>query len=169
MGLVEALKPSLLKRQKRRDKRLSEELIECYRGGRRIKSAKGYQKTIVKDEFAHALQKESIKLMKGNSKYLTDNLEPMIRFLNSKVGKHWDKVYSELSKKMNKSSMLGKHLNDHLFDFVKTKVIIEDGKVYALHRWSGQQALVSYERYPRFYVHPKSGVLMKAKNAKSQK
>jgi hypothetical protein len=168
MSLAESLKPSLHKRQKRRDKRLSEELIECYRGGMRTKSSKGYQKTILRDEFAHALQKESIKLMKGNSKYLNDNLEPMIRFLKSKVGKHWDKVYSELSQKMNKSSMLGKHLNDHLFDFVKTKVFIEDGKVYAHLRYWGQQELVSRERYPRFYVHPKSGVLMKAKNMKKQ-
>jgi hypothetical protein len=169
MGLFEFLKPSLQKRQKRRDKRLSEELIECYRGGWRVKSAKGYHKNLQKNGLESAPQKESIKLMKGNQKWLNDNLEPLIRFLNSKVGKHWDKVYSELCQKMDKNSMLGKHLNDHLFQFVSIKVVIEDKKVYPKDGWLAHRELTSYEKYPRFYVHPISGVLMKARQQKRKK
>lgn len=152
-------------RQKRRDKRLNEELIESYRKGWRLKTAKGYRKRVCHNQFEGTKNQESMKEMHGGgTKYFNDNLEPLIRYLNSHVGKHWDKVFSELSSKMDKSSVSGLHVFQHLFDFVHTKVVIEVRKVYGTHQgyWAGRE-LISYEKQPRFYVHPKSGVLMKAK------
>ncbi len=43
MDNLQYMKPSLFKRQKRRDKRLDEEVIECYRRGSRLKQKKGYK------------------------------------------------------------------------------------------------------------------------------
>jgi hypothetical protein len=178
---MENLKPSLQKRQKHRDKRLGEELIECYRIGvrysRRRKSwdaAKRY-KTKTEADFEGTNNKENMKVMHGGgSKFPSDNLEPLIRFLNTHTGKHWDKIYSELSQKINKNTMTGLHVFQHLFDFVETKVFIENKKVFSLnfsYQRSGTEKyeLVSYEKYPKFYVHPKTGILLKARMLKRKK
>ncbi|MCE7996588.1 MAG: hypothetical protein HEP71_31755 [Roseivirga sp.] len=157
------LKPSLRKRQKRRDKRLHEELIECYRGGGgNLKKKKGYQKNARNNDFENEKQKEGIKARSGGIKYQCDNLKPLIRFLEKHEGKYWNKVYSQLCKKMDKNTLLGQHVFDHLEDFVETKVKIEEGKVIGQDRWGGPQELISYW-HPKFYVHPKSGQLMRVK------
>ena len=155
------LKPSLAKRQKRRDKRLAEELIECYRGGMRGKKGKrGHKQRMAKNNFELALKKEGMKLMfNGGTKYQEDNLSPLARFLESRSGKHWDKVYSELSQQLDKNSTTGLHVFQHLWDYVTLYVELEEGKVWDLH---GRE-LNSAWRRPRFYVHPISGVLTKAK------
>lgn len=160
---TDTLKPSLRKRQKRRDKRLHEELIECYRGRSWGKNKKkGYQKNARNTDFENEKQKEGIKARSGGTKYQCDNLKPLIRFLEKHEGKYWNKVYSQLCKRMDKNTLLGQHVFDHLEDFVETKVTLEDGKVIGNNRWGSPEELVYYW-YPRFYVHPKSGQLMRVK------
>jgi hypothetical protein len=167
METLHYLKPSLHKRQKRRDKRLDEELIECYRGGRQWANKKGYKKELQKD-FENAPNTEGMKERhKGGSTYSTDNLEPLIRFLSAKTGKKWDKVYSQLSKRLKKNTMTGLHVFQHLWDFVKINVWIEEKKVYCLdtRNWQSDietHLLLSFEKFPKFYVHPETGILMKA-------
>ncbi len=157
------LKPSLQKRQKRRDKRLHEELIECYRRGSLVKTKKkGYQKNAGNNHFENEKQKEGMKVRSGGMKYQCDNLKPLIRFLEKHEGKYWDKVYSQLCKRMDKNTLLGQHVFDHLEDFVETKATIEDGKIMGHARWGARKELVSYW-HPKFYVHPKSGQLMRVK------
>ncbi|MBX2842363.1 MAG: hypothetical protein KTR26_11365 [Flammeovirgaceae bacterium] len=167
MENLKQLKPSLRKRQKRRDKRMKEELIECYRLGWRIKTRKGYHKKLVGKDFEFSPKQESIKVKGGKTKILNDNLSPLIRFLEKRVGKYWDKVYAELCEKMDKNSMLGQHLDSHLFGFVATKVEIENKKVYRLDRFGGRNELTTISRWLRYYVHPKSKVLLKAKRRKT--
>lgn len=154
------LKPSRLVRQKRRDKRLSEEVIECGRyGGGWAKRGRGVR--FRREGGAEAARtKERMKLHHG-TKSLTDNIEPLYRFLNSHVGKHWDKVYAELCRKLDKSSMQGQHVFQHLHQMVHRKVTIEAGIVYGTGTW-GIRPLRSYGNWADFYVHPKTGVLKKA-------
>ncbi len=131
MDSLQYLKPSLQRRQKRRDKRLDEEVIECYRRGTRSKQMKGYKNKMKRNNFENAHQHESIKFMHGGgTKYFNDNLEPLIRFLNSKVGKNWNKVYSELSKTLNKKTVSGLHVFNHLFDFVQLNTFTEGKEIY---------------------------------------
>ena len=165
MDNLNMLKPSKRKRQKRRDKRMHEELIECYRrNGGAGNKAKGYDKRQVGTEFQFSPKQEGIKARSGGYKWQTDNLAPLIRFLDKNTGKYWNKVYSQLCKKMNKNGVLGQHVFDHLLDFVHTKVYIEDKKVMGPGRFGGTHyELYSTRWWPTFYVHPKSGVLMKAK------
>lgn len=163
MKNVDTLKPSLRKRQKRRDKRLHEELIECYRGRTwQLDKRKGYQKNAKNNDFENEKKKEGIKARSGGWKEQRDNLAPLIRLLEKSQGKYWNKVYAQLCKKMDKKTLLGQHLFDHLNDFVFTKVYIENGKVMGQRKWGGIEQLSSYW-YPQFYVHPKSGQLIKAK------
>ena len=171
MNDLEYLKPSLQKRQKRRDKRLDEEVIECYRKGSRAKQKKGYKNKLKRNNFEHAHQHESIKFMhSGGTKYFNDNLEPLIRFLHSKVGKNWNKVHAELCRSLNKRTVSGLHVFNHLYDFVQMNTHIKSKKVYYM-RGGKFTELISTEKYPRFYIHPKTGQLMKAKlvNNKKQK
>ncbi|MEM7296929.1 MAG: hypothetical protein AAF391_01535 [Bacteroidota bacterium] len=164
MENLEMLKPSIRKRQKRRDKRMGEELIECYRtkSWEISSKTKGYDKRNVGNDFQWAKSKEGMKIRSGGTKYQTDNLKPLVRYLESKQGKFWDKVYSDLCQKMDKNTLLGQHLFDHLMDFVETKVTIESGRIMSLSSWGGLKELYS-GFYPQFYVHPKSGVLLKVK------
>ena len=157
------IKPSLRKRQKRRDKRMHEELIECYRAGNMTGKRKGYKKKLAQTIHENQSNKEGIKLMKSNSKDLTDNLGPLKRFLEVKKGQYWDKVYSELCQKMDKRPVIGLHLFDHLSSYVCTDAFIVNGKVYSMSWQAGERELVSTPFWPRYYVHPKSGVLVKVK------
>ncbi len=98
----------------------------------------------------------------GGTKYFNDNLEPMIRFLNSKVGKNWNKVHAQLCKDLNKKTISGLHVFNHLFDFVQLNTYIENKKIYYLRNGKLTE-LISTEKYPRFYIHPTTGQLKKAK------
>ena len=88
MEHLQYLKPSLWKRQKRRAKRLDEELIECYRSGMRSKQMKGYNNKYKRNQYEFALARESMKFRHGGgTKHFSDNLEPLQRYLLSHVGK----------------------------------------------------------------------------------
>lgn len=165
--LVE-MKPSRIQRQKRRDKRLAEELIECYRHGARWGRGKQRHKQRARrNEFEQARNKEGMKLMhKGGSKYFDDNLPPLVRFLNSQQGKHWNGIYARLSRSLDRNTTSGLHVFQHLEEMLYEKVeIVKEGKegvIYGNSPFGGRRALYSTEKRPAFYVHPKSGVLMKA-------
>ena len=163
MDHLQYLKPSLVKRQKRRDKRLDEELIECYRTGMRSKQVKGYNKKYKRNLYEFAFQKESMKFRHGGgSKHFNDNLEPLQRYLLSHVGKNWNKVHAELCRKLKKNTVPGLHVFNHLIDYVFEDVVIENKVVYYL-RFGKYQELRSTERYPKFYINEKTGQLVKAK------
>ena len=163
MEQLQYLKPSLCKRQKRRDKRLDEELIECYRIGWRTKNYKrGHKEQQKKNQYEHARSHESMKLMhKGGTKTFNDNLEPLLRYLVSHVGKNWNKVHGELCKQLKKNTVSGLHVFNHLFDYVQVDVKIENKKVYYF-RFGKYEELRSTERAPKFYINEQTGQLMKA-------
>lgn len=162
MEQVQYLKPSLQKRQKRRDKRLGEEVIECYRSGTRSKKMKGYDKKFLKNGFEESHKHEGITFMHGGgTKYFNDNLEPLKRFLLSHVGKNWDKTYSKLCSQLDKNTVNGLHVFNHLFDYVQVKTFIENRKIYNT-RYGRISELKSTKWFPRFYVDHKTGQLRKA-------
>lgn len=166
MDNLEMLKPSKRKRQKRRDKRMDEELIECYRNGWRLGKATGYKKRYENkhQDFEHSRKQEGIKFRSGGgTKYLNDTLGPLKRFLISKEGKSWDGIYSELCQKMDTTTVIGRHLIDHLFGYVELHVEIINGKVYGVGGWRGRYELSYSGCCPRFYVHPKTGCLVRVR------
>lgn len=98
----------------------------------------------------------------GGTKYFNDNLEPLMRFLNTYQGSNWNKLYKELCRSLDKRKLSGLHVFNHLWDFVFIDTYIEDKKVYCI-RYGCLQELVSTEKWPRFYVNPKTGQLFKAR------
>jgi hypothetical protein len=164
MEALQYLKPSLQKRQKRRDKRLDEELIECYRRSWSIKQKGSYKNKVKKNIYEHAKQKESIKYMHGGgTKMFNDNLEPLTRYLQSNIRRPWNKVYSELCSRLDKGSVSGLHVFNHIFDFVSIHVWIENKKVFEL-KYGMKMEVTSRSSWKKFYVHPKTGLLLKANN-----
>ncbi|MGL5888832.1 MAG: hypothetical protein ACRC3B_03055 [Bacteroidia bacterium] len=160
----EQLKPSLRCRQKRRDKRLSKEVIECYRSGSGMnKITSGSYRTINRSKnFLHASQKESMKKMHYLRKEQTDKLNPLIRWLEKHEGKSWDKSYSKLRKQLASNSTIGQHVFDHLWGFVeRNAVVVSRNEIYR-KCINPHNRLASGSSYPSFYVHPGTGILCRA-------
>ena len=154
------IKPSLLNRMKRRDKRMSEELIECRRwGGGKINKKirdKGRIKRYQQDKRKDTLPYQESISGKLKTAWPEDNLEPLIRFLQSNCGKEWNKVYSKLNKQLDRRSVTGLHVIDHLWDFVCINTKMEKGKIVYYDSW-GRMHRATIPRW--FYVHPATGIL----------
>jgi hypothetical protein len=94
-----------------------------------------------------------------------EHLGPLRRFLDSNVGRPWDKVYSEICRHVDRSNVVQKHILTHLFDYVVTNVVLIDGqpcRSEAYARLYGEPLRTS-DRRNRWYVCPKSGRLRKSK------
>jgi hypothetical protein len=89
-------------------------------------------------------------------KMFGENLNPLWRFLKSRVGKKWDDVYSEIRSTLSIRSTVQNHVFQHLVFDVCTKTIrTENGRVM---RWDQFHDYCDYEG--NFYVDPESGELM---------
>lgn len=90
-------------------------------------------------------------------KHLNEHLGPLRRYLQSQVGRPWNKVHSEISQHLRLDSAVQSHVLDHLWDYVEVNARLVDGVVCSAtgepigkrHCW--QRRL--------FYVCPKSGLL----------
>ncbi len=108
---------------------------------------------------------EGIKRRAGNTKSFNEHLGPLRRFLDSNVGRPWDKVYAEICKHVDRGNVVQKHILTHLFEYVVTIVILIDGvpchgEAYA--RLYGQPLRTSHNRH-QWYVCPKSGLLRRSR------
>ncbi|MDZ8187764.1 MAG: hypothetical protein RMX96_23305 [Nostoc sp. ChiSLP02] len=157
--------------------RLSEIVIERPRRGSRIslKKLSGFKKQLdklTKEASEDGLFNSYLIKPRNKSKYLSDHLGPLRRFLRSKVGQPWNDVYSELSQRLDTKTMAGQHVIGHLWDYVELHVEIIDGSVYS-KPYQGYRNLLargygdafSARRYAnggrsqRFYIHPETGIL----------
>jgi hypothetical protein len=97
---------------------------------------------------------------RNKTKWFSDCLGPLYRWLESHVGQHWDDVYSKLSQILDTTTLSGRHIVSHVWQYVERNVELIDGVpyrksssyLYPLGRW-----------YKRLYVHPETGILCLAK------
>jgi hypothetical protein len=143
-------------------------LVERPRPGSREGSrpGKGYCKRAQKElNSGDAPTREGMKRRYGNStRFFNEHLAPLRRFLQSNVGRPWDKVYAEICEHVDRGNVVQKHILTHLFDYVVTNTILIDGKAYdgtPGHR-SGEPLRESHRR-DRWYVCPKSGLLRRSR------
>lgn len=165
MDISKYIKPSQLNRQKRRDKRMSEELIECRRRAGGNKNKKWREKGD-KKRLAVATQKDSLPYrlsMKSNNGGCTiqdDDLEPLIRYLKTNAGRKWNDVYSDLNQQLDTRSATGLHVLEHLWDFVQIHTgINEHGQITHIPKWGFRRFIID-KYYRWFYVHPTTGILV---------
>jgi hypothetical protein len=95
-------------------------------------------------------------------KSLNENLSPLKKYLLSQVGRPWDKVYSEIRKNISMDNVVQRHITEHLFQYVKKNVRIEeDGKIFEA---TTSRYASKFEMSPgEMYVCPKSGILKKVR------
>lgn len=162
MDIVDYIKPSLLQKQKRRDKRLHEEVIEVgrYRGGKKDKilREKGYKK-FYETNFVDSFPKNIRIAPLGEMTYFDDKLGCLKKFLMSNVGKRWDDVFSKLNSVLDVRSLQGMHIVGHIWDFVERDVEMVDGKVVQKrHHFYWKDNCSNWWQY-KFYIHPETGLL----------
>ena len=73
--------------------------------------------TDIADSVIHS-HKTGIRDQSYDRKQFGENFAPLKRFIHSKVGKSWDKVYSEICKFCDKNGAVSGHIFDHLWDWV---------------------------------------------------
>lgn len=101
------------------------------------------------------------KYPKGATKDFSDFLTPLKRFLQSNVGQPWDKVYSELCQHLDRRKTTGRHVFQHLEDYVSTNCFYDEaGELWIDYYW-GRPEAVSQLRWYRtvFYVDPRTRLL----------
>lgn len=106
------------------------------------------------DEFSNI---ESIKIEhRWNRKTLNENLNPLKRFFEARVGNLWNKIYSEVREHLDTGSAVKQHVADHIKDIVEIHTEIRGG-VIGSFRYSG------FLPVDGLYVHPITGVLCRTK------
>ena len=97
---------------------------------------------------------------RGGYKSLNENLNPLKRYLESQVGRPWDKVWSEICKNLKPSNTVQQHVRDHIPDFVALKTSLKDGEVWVHDRF--RRAPLK-DSHVKLFVDPKSGLLRRNK------
>ncbi|MBM0740290.1 hypothetical protein JOY44_01425 [Phormidium sp. CLA17] len=143
--------------------RLSEIVIERPRGGRRtsLKKLKGFKKQLnqlTQDAAEDGLFNSYLIKPRKKTKYLSDHLGPLRRFLRSHVGQPWNTVHSKLCQQLDSNTMAGRHVLDHVKDYVVLHVEWIDDILYGQSQWGGRTRLDRAYR-DQFYVDPKTGIL----------
>jgi hypothetical protein len=106
----------------RRD--MFEVIVERPRGGGH--SAKGRRKE--RGERALARTPKQLGMGRtGQTKFLSENLAPLIRYLSRRVGQPWDAVRSEMSQVLSVRSAVQKHVLDHVKQLVELHPRMIDG------------------------------------------
>jgi len=85
-------------------------------------------------------------------KVFNEHLSPLWRFLRSRLGRPWDKVYAEIRGRIDGRGVLGNHVLDHLFWEVETNCVLVGRELRTAEG----------NRVYGFYVHPRSGLLLEA-------
>jgi hypothetical protein len=91
-----------------------------------------------------------------DSKEFSDLLGPLKRYLRSCIGRPWNKIHSELSQKLDRRSLSGSHIWDHLrWEIEMDCYIGADRLAYPTRRTYGLSEVPVHG----LYVHPKTGLL----------
>lgn len=89
------------------------------------------------------------------SKSLNENLAPLVRFLQRRIGRNWDGVFAEICEHLDTGSTVKMHVREHLRDFVifggRRGELLRDGHVLSPDRRNC--------RGHELYVDPRDGIL----------
>jgi hypothetical protein len=91
-------------------------------------------------------------------KSLSENLNPLARYLRANVDRPWSKVRGEIAAHISCTSAVQKHVLDHLEDYVDENVLVE-GRTVMVHDHRGYRPLLSIGGRLRFYVCPRTALL----------
>jgi hypothetical protein len=125
--------------------------------------SKGYQRSSQRIGREELPFREGMKRPhQGHPKYLNEHLGPLRRYLDSQVGRPWNKVFSEICAHIDRSSAVQDHVRDHVADYVATHVIEVDGVPCSGEGMNYGDPLGRFG-WIRWYVCPRSGILKRVK------
>jgi hypothetical protein len=109
---------------------------------------------------------------RGKTKSFNENLAPLRRFLERRIGRPWNAVWSELREFLSPKSAVQKHVFDHVVQFVERNPVMIDGSPHrpeacGSHRDS-YWPLSTYGLHG-FYVCPRTGILRLARQDHERK
>ncbi|MET3377121.1 hypothetical protein ABIC89_006202 [Variovorax boronicumulans] len=95
-------------------------------------------------------------------KWLSENLQPLKRWLHKQVHRPWDKVYAELCSGIDRRSTVQAHIFLHVDDFVARDAVLCDGEVRVRpYRWGTRDGVPLHEAPGvELFVHPVTGILL---------
>lgn len=91
-----------------------------------------------------------------HAKEFSDLINPLRRFLRSCVGRPWAKVHSELSRTLDRRSVTGSHIWDHVMQEIATDCRIADDRL----AYSNRRRFLNVDvPVDGLYVHPRTGLI----------
>lgn len=96
-------------------------------------------------------------------KHFNEHLGPLRKFVESTVGRPWDKVYAEICRHVDRGNVVQKHILTHLFQYVVVDVEMIAGEPYRKARDRSVSRNQPLRGPNQWYVCPKSGLLKRAK------
>ena len=95
-------------------------------------------------------------------KQFNENLNPLKGWLHSRLGKNWDKSYSELRKTFDTRSVINQHIMEHLWQYVERHAFVNaKGKIVVIAKYTKDGESPISESLSEYYICPKSGILKK--------
>lgn len=102
---------------------------------------------------------------RGRQRFLNEHLGPMRRFLQSNVGRPWNKVHQELCEYVSFENAVQGHVLDHIYDFVEREVALIQNRPHYARGWRRGCPL----RFGQMYICPKTGLLRIVEKYKPRK
>jgi hypothetical protein len=139
-------------------------IVERPRVGSRMRGeSKGYARSLRRIGQEELPLREGMKRQHlGQPKYLNEHLGPLRRYLNSQVGRPWNKVFSEICAHIDRSSAVQDRVRNHVAEYVAIHVIEVDGVPCSGEGRNYGDPLGRFG-WVRWYVCPRSGILKRVK------
>jgi hypothetical protein len=137
-------------------------LCERARGGPRLKTKRVHGRRF---DWESAPKHGCMPGKARRTKWLNENLQPLRRFLLSKLGRPWDRVYGEIRADLKVTRAIDLHILQHLDHMVHTKVRIV-GRVPEVMQ-HGEWREIRPNRWDDLYVCPRTGQLRRFQPARS--
>lgn len=147
--------------------RLDRIVIERPRGGwrsslKKVTGNKKYLEQITEIACTDGLLTPYLIKPRNKTKWFSDCLGPLYRWLEYHVGEYWDDVYSKLCQILDITTLSGQHIVSHVWGYVERNAVLIDGVPYRKNCEHHFDRPLGYW-HQQFYIHPETGILCVAK------
>lgn len=97
-------------------------------------------------------------------KMFGEHLAPLAGWVRTCLNRPWSKCFAELMSTFDSRKVTNQHILQHLYDYIEVDVFEKDGALWCNRKGfhSGVPLLLK-ESYADFYVHPRTGIVLRNK------
>jgi hypothetical protein len=147
-------------------KDMSKVIVERPRHNHSARHSRSGRPSVLEGEDGEPLRARARLGRQRKTKGLNENLAPLRRYLESQVGRPWNKIYSEIAQHLKPTSTVQQHVRDHLCDLVAISARMVEGQVMVQRRYPGDFVPLE-EDWRTLFVHPRTGLLKRNSKARS--